>query len=124
MPNGWPKDVLSDVENLTEEKIDNISNEFLKHFKEGTLKTNGWPLAMPAYSVSKAALNAYTRILAKKYPSLCINAICPGFVKTDINYNTGILTPNEGAEATVSLALLPNGSPSGLFFFRSEEKPF
>jgi len=36
-------------------------------------------------------------------------------VKTDINYNTGILTPDEGAEAAVRLALLPEGSPSGLF---------
>jgi len=124
MRNGWPKEALSDVENLTEEKIDEILDEFLKDFKEGSLDTKGWPLAMSAYSVSKAALNAYTRILAKKYPSFCINAVCPGFVKTDINYNTGILTPDEGAEAAVRLALLPEGSPSGLFFVRSEEKPF
>ncbi|CAJ1950065.1 unnamed protein product [Sphenostylis stenocarpa] len=124
IPNGWPKEVLSDVENLTEEKIDDILNEFLKDFKEGTLETKGWPLALCAYTVSKAALNAYTRILAKKYPSFCINAVCPGYVKTDISHNTGFLTPDEGAEAAVRLALLPNGSPSGLFFFRSEEKPF
>jgi len=45
-------------------------------------------------------------------------------VKTDINYNTGFLTPDEGAEAAVRLALLPEGSPSGLFFSGSEEKPF
>lgn len=119
IPNGWPKEVLSDVENLTEEKIDDILNEFLKDFKEGSLETKGWPLA-----ISKAALNAYTRILAKKYPSFCINALCPGYVKTDINCNTGFLTPDEGAEAAVRLALLPDGSPSGHFFFRSEDKPF
>nr|KYP69421.1 (+)-neomenthol dehydrogenase [Cajanus cajan] len=124
IPNGWPKEALSDVENLTEEKIDEILNEFLKDFKEGSLETKGWPLAMPAYSVSKAALNAYTRVLAKKHPSFCINALCPGYVKTDINYNAGILTPDEGAEAAVRLALLPHGAPSGLFFFRTEEKPF
>ncbi|KAG5037023.1 hypothetical protein GLYMA_07G073900v4 [Glycine max] len=124
IPNGWPKEVLSDVENLTEEKIDDILNEFLKDFKEGSLETKGWPLAMPAYSVSKAALNAFTRILAKNYPSFYINALCPGYVKTDINSNTGFLTPDEGAEAAVRLALLPDGSPSGQFFFRGEEKPF
>ena len=32
IPNGWPKEVLSDVENLPEEKIDDILNEFLKDF--------------------------------------------------------------------------------------------
>ncbi|XP_027334292.1 (+)-neomenthol dehydrogenase-like [Abrus precatorius] len=124
IPNGWPKEVLSDVENLTEEKIDDILNEFLKDFKEGSLETKGWPLSMSAYSVSKAALNAYTRVLAKNYPSFCINAVCPGYVKTDINHNTGILTPDEGAEFAVRLALLPRGSPSGLYFLLSEEKPF
>ncbi|KAK7292632.1 hypothetical protein RJT34_15483 [Clitoria ternatea] len=124
IPNGWPKEVLSDVENLTEKKIDEILSEFLKDYKEGSLETKGWPLAIPAYSISKVALNAYTRVLAKKYPSFCINAICPGYVKTDINYNTGFLTPDEGAEPAVRLALLPQGSSSGLFFVRNEEKPF
>ncbi|KAK7349540.1 hypothetical protein VNO77_06984 [Canavalia gladiata] len=125
IPNGWPKEVLSDVENITEEKIDEILNEFLKDFKEDSLETKGWPLAIPAYTVSKAALNAYTRILAKKYPSFCINAVCPGYVKTDLNHNNGILSPDEAAEYAVKLALLPDdSSTSGRFFFRSEEKPF
>ncbi|XP_073227097.1 (+)-neomenthol dehydrogenase-like isoform X2 [Cicer arietinum] len=44
IPNGWPKEVLSDVENLTEEKIDQVLNEFLKDFKEGSLESKGWPL--------------------------------------------------------------------------------
>ncbi|XP_027336748.1 (+)-neomenthol dehydrogenase-like [Abrus precatorius] len=124
IPNGWPKEVLSDVENLTEGKIDEILNEFLKDSKEGSSENKGWPYALPTYCVSKAALNGYTRILAKKYPSFCINAVCPGYVKTDINFNTGYLTPDEGAEAAVRLALLPQGSPSGLFFSRSDEKSF
>ncbi|KAK7292634.1 hypothetical protein RJT34_15485 [Clitoria ternatea] len=125
LPNGWPKEVLSDVENLTEEKIDEVLSKFLKGSKEGSLEAKDWPLSMPiAYCVSKAAVNAYTRILAKKYPSFCINALCPGYVKTDINHNTGFLTTDEGAEAVVRLALLPHGSPSGLFFHRNEEKSF
>jgi (+)-neomenthol dehydrogenase len=45
-------------------------------------------------------------------------------VKTDINYNMGYLTLDEGAESILRLALLPDGGPSGLFFVRSEEKPF
>ncbi|XVF80025.1 hypothetical protein PTKIN_Ptkin15bG0037200 [Pterospermum kingtungense] len=122
--NEWAKSVLSDAENLTEQKVDEVLSEFMKDFKEGSLESKGWPPFMPAYRVSKAAMNAYTRILAKKYPNFCINSVCPGFVKTDINYNSGILTVEEGAEGPVRLALLPNGSPSGLFFDRTEETDF
>ena len=124
LPNEWAKGVLSDVESLTEEKLDEVLNQFLKDFKEGSLETKGWPLYPSAYTVSKAALNAYTRILAKKYPSFCVNAVCPGYVNTDINYNTGPLSVDEGAESVSRLALLPNGGPSGLFFVRSEVAPF
>ncbi|KAI4328763.1 hypothetical protein L6164_021095 [Bauhinia variegata] len=124
LPNGWAKEALNDVENLEEEKIDEISNQFLKDFKENALETKGWPAAMSAYIVSKAALNAYTRVLAKKHQSFCINAVVPGYVKTDMTYNTGTMTPDEGAEGAVRLALLPNASPSGLLFFKSQELSF
>ncbi|KAJ7951117.1 (+)-neomenthol dehydrogenase [Quillaja saponaria] len=124
IPNGRPREVLSDVENLTEEKLDEILSEFLKDFKEGSLENGGWPAFMSSYIVSKAALNCYTRILAKKYPSFCINAVCPGYVKTDMNHNTGQLSVDEGAEGPVRLALLPNGAPSGLFFSRNKAVSF
>lgn len=124
LPNRWAKGVLSDVESLTEEKVDGVLNQFLEDFKESLLETKGWPTVSPAYRVSKVALNAYTRILAKKYPSFCINAVCPGYVKTDLTYHTGHLTVDEGAESVVRVALLPSGGPSGLFFSRSEVAPF
>uniref|UniRef100_A0A803KZ56 Short-chain dehydrogenase/reductase n=1 Tax=Chenopodium quinoa TaxID=63459 RepID=A0A803KZ56_CHEQI len=107
-------------DNLTEEQVDDILNELLRDFKDGTFKEKGWPSTMTAYIVSKAALNAYTRILAKKYPSIIINCVCPGFVKTDINGNLGHLTVEEGGTSQVRLALVPHGSPSGLFFVRNE----
>ncbi|GKU96886.1 hypothetical protein SLEP1_g10068 [Rubroshorea leprosula] len=122
--NEWAKTILSDAENLTEERVDEVLNKYLKDFKEGSLGAQGWPAFMSAYTLSKAAMNAYTRILAKKHPSFCINCVCPGFVKTDINYNTGVLTVEEGAQGPVRLALLPNGAPSGLFFNRLEESEF
>ncbi|XVE77093.1 hypothetical protein DITRI_Ditri13aG0034500 [Diplodiscus trichospermus] len=122
--NEWAKAVLSDAENLTEEKVDEVLSEYMKDFKEGSLEAKGWPAFMSTYILSKAAMNAYTRILAKKYPNFCINCVCPGFVKTDVNYNTGILTVEEGAASPVRLALLPNGGPSGLFFVRTAESDF
>ncbi|XP_020218533.1 (+)-neomenthol dehydrogenase [Cajanus cajan] len=124
IPSEWVRGVLSDAESLTEEKVDEVLNQFLKDFKEGSLETKGWPQSFSAYIVSKAAMSAYTRVLAKKYPSFCINAVCPGYVKTDLNYNTGYFTVDEGAQSIVRLALLPNGGPSGLFFSRNEVAPF
>ncbi|KAG8391787.1 hypothetical protein BUALT_Bualt01G0223300 [Buddleja alternifolia] len=124
IPNEWAKGILSDVENLTEERIDQVLNEFLKDFKEGSIEAKGWPQYFGAYILSKAAMNAYTRILAKKYPNFLINCVCPGYVKTDINHNTGILTVEEGAESPVRLALLPDDGPSGLFFVRKEVSSF
>ncbi|XP_022733902.1 (+)-neomenthol dehydrogenase-like [Durio zibethinus] len=122
--NEWAKAVLSDAEKLTEQKVDEVLSEYKKDFEEGSLESKGWPAFMSTYTLSKAAMNAYTRILAKKYPNFCINCVCPGFVKTDINFNSGILTIEEGAEGPVRLALLPNDGPSGLFFFRMEESEF
>ncbi|KAG5008319.1 hypothetical protein JHK82_026244 [Glycine max] len=116
IPNEWARTMLSDIENLTREKIDGVLEEFQKDFKEGSLEIKGWPAFASAYTMSKAALNAYTRIMAKKYPRFHINSVCPGFVKTDMNNNTGQLSIDEGAETPVLLALLPNGGPSGCFF--------
>ncbi|KAM1161478.1 hypothetical protein TB2_000574 [Malus domestica] len=123
-PNGWPKEVLSDAETLTEERIDSVLSGFLEDSKRGLQDIKIWPPVFPPYTVSKAALNAYTRILAKKYPNFCINCGSPGFVKTDMSFNAGILTIDEGAESIVRLALLPNGGSTGLYFSRKEVAPF
>ncbi|XP_059651451.1 (+)-neomenthol dehydrogenase-like isoform X1 [Cornus florida] len=124
IPNEWAKGVFSDGESLTEERVDEVLNEFLKDFKEGCIEAKSWPPSLSAYIVSKAAMNAYTRIVAKKYPNIIINCVCPGYVKTDINFNTGVLSVEEGAQSAVRLALLPDGDPSGLFFFRNEVDTF
>ncbi|XP_050873387.1 (+)-neomenthol dehydrogenase isoform X8 [Lathyrus oleraceus] len=117
--NEWAKGVFSDVDNLTEERIDEVLKEFLKDFEQGSIERNGWPKYTSAYIVAKASMNAYTRIIAKKYPHFCINCVCPGYVKTDITANTGFFTAEEGASHPVRLALLPNGSPSGLYYIRN-----
>lgn len=122
--NEWAKGALNDIENLTEERIDEVLNEFLKDLKEGSLEAKGWPQFFAAYVVSKAAMNAYTRFLAKKYPGIRINCVCPGSVKTDLNHNTGVLTVEEGAESPVRVALLADDEPSGLFFVRKEVSSF
>ncbi|CAL5398057.1 unnamed protein product [Camellia sinensis] len=124
IPSEWAKGVLNDAESLTEERIDEVLNKFLKDFKEGLLESKGWPTLLSAYTLSKAAMNAYTRFLAKKYPTFRINCVCPGYVKTDINNNNGILSIEQGAECPVKLALLPDEGPSGLFFVCNELSSF
>ncbi|XP_073002563.1 short-chain dehydrogenase/reductase 2b-like isoform X1 [Typha latifolia] len=114
------KQQLSDINALTEERLDEILKSFLKDFKEDLLEAHGWPTVASAYKVSKVLINSYTRILSKSYPNLCINCVSPGFVKTELNWNTGILTVEEGAKGPVMLALLPHNSYSGLFFEQTE----
>ena len=116
--------MLNDAENLTEERVEEVINKFLKDHKEGSPETKGWPTVFAAYKVSKASINAYTRIMAKKYPNFLMNCVCPGFVKSDLNNNIGIYSVEEGAACSVKLALLPNAGPSGLFFDRNEVSSF
>jgi (+)-neomenthol dehydrogenase len=115
---------LGDIETLTEEKVDAVLRRFLHDLKENALEINGWTLMLPAYSISKQTLNAYTRILAKKYPNMCINCVHPGYVKTDLNWNTGIMTLEEGARGSVMLSLLPDGGPTGHYFDRTQVAEF
>ncbi|TYI50721.1 hypothetical protein E1A91_D12G122000v1 [Gossypium mustelinum] len=120
----WCQNILGDAENLTEDKVDQVLRIFMNDFKEDSLEAKGWPTLLATYSISKAAMNGYARVLAKKYPSFQINCVCPGSVKTDINYNTGLLPVEEGAESAVRLVLLPNNGPSGHFFVRMAQSEF
>ena len=90
---------------------------FLKDFENGQLEPHGWPTkgGFPAYKVSKALLNAYSRIIAKKHPTLCVNCVHPGFVSTDINFHNGDLTVEEGARGALVLALIPKGGMTGAY---------
>ncbi|KAJ9706660.1 hypothetical protein PVL29_001907 [Vitis rotundifolia] len=58
---------LENVGELTEEKLEKILQRFLRDFKEDKLGTNGWPVIASACKVSKATVNAYTRIIARKF---------------------------------------------------------
>ncbi|KAI3985348.1 hypothetical protein MKX01_033662 [Papaver californicum] len=117
-------EILNDGDGLKEESLDETVNMFLKDFKEDCVETQGWPAYLPAYTISKLCLNAYTRILAREFPTFRINCVSPGWVKTDICYNSGVLTTTEGAERVIKLALVPDNGPSGLFFTNKEVTPF
>jgi NAD(P)-dependent dehydrogenase (short-subunit alcohol dehydrogenase family) len=82
----------------------------------GVAEMGGWS---PGYRVSKAALNAMTRILATelKDEGFLVNSACPGFVATDMGGPFGAKKPVEdGAAGVVWLATLPDDGPTGGFF--------
>ena len=99
---------------------------FVEDLEGGTVEARGWWPAgfSPAYMVSKATLNAYSRILARKHPALRVNCVHPGFVKTDMTVNFGMLTPEEGGSRVVAVALLPAGWPTGAYFEERQQAPF
>jgi NAD(P)-dependent dehydrogenase (short-subunit alcohol dehydrogenase family) len=71
----------------------------------------------PGYSASKTALNAITLAMAVELEpqGIKVNAVSPGFVKTNLNGYAGTLTVEEGAREPLRLALLGPDGPTGTF---------
>ena len=71
-----------------------------------------------AYRLSKTALNALTRILAAELQDspVLVNAMCPGWVKTEMGGAQAPRSVEQGADTAVWLATLPDDGPRGLFF--------
>jgi len=79
----------------------------------------------PAFSVSKAALNALTRTLAGELyrDGILVNAVCPGPVTTDGARSSG-RSAAQGAASVVWAVTLPNGGPTGTFTRDGRELPW
>jgi NAD(P)-dependent dehydrogenase (short-subunit alcohol dehydrogenase family) len=80
-----------------------------------------WELAgrsAPAYSASKTALNALTVHLAAllRGSRIKVNAVCPGYVATDLNAHRGRRSVEQGARIALRMAILPEDGPTGGFF--------
>ncbi|MFW1064907.1 SDR family NAD(P)-dependent oxidoreductase [Vibrio parahaemolyticus] len=70
-----------------------------------------------AYSISKATLNAITKVASRSFPSsVKINAMCPGWVRTRMGGNAATRAPEEVAETIIWLATLDSNGPNGQFF--------
>ncbi|HEY3501790.1 MAG TPA: SDR family NAD(P)-dependent oxidoreductase [Actinocatenispora sp.] len=90
-------------------RIVNVSSE------AGSLASMGG--GTPAYTVSKVALNALTRMLAAELrrDRILVNAVCPGWVDTDMG-GPGGRPVAAGAASVVWAATLPDDGPTGGFF--------
>lgn len=99
-------------------RIVNVSSQWgaMSHIEGG----------QPAYRISKVALNALTLMLADELrdANIQVNAMHPGWVRTQMGGNRAPVSPEEGAETAVWLALQPENGPTGKFFLERKEIPW
>jgi NAD(P)-dependent dehydrogenase (short-subunit alcohol dehydrogenase family) len=81
---------------------------------------------VPAYNVSKSAVNAWTVQLAYELrgSTIKVNTIHPGYVKTDMNKGEGEIDIPQGAKTSVELALIGADGPNGGYFHLGQTLPW
>lgn len=85
----------------------------------GSGQINDLDMSTPFYSISKTALNALTRVIAnevRRNTDIKVNAMCPGWVRTDMGGMNADRSVEEGADTAIWLATLPSNGPSSGFF--------
>ena len=86
---------------------------------------NSWP-GTPAYAITKAGLNMLTVKMAVDMADagILVNAVCPGWVRTEMGGEEAPLSVAEGARGIVWAATVPDGGPTGGFFQHGEPVPW
>ena len=91
----------------------NVSSGLASLSRVATPGAPGHAYAGVAYPASKAALNMVTVQYAKAFPAVRVNAVEPGFTRTDLNGNTGRQTVEQGARVIVRMAQVTTDGPTG-----------
>jgi NAD(P)-dependent dehydrogenase (short-subunit alcohol dehydrogenase family) len=94
----------------------NVSSGLASITRVSTHGTPAYAYQGVAYPASKAAVNMITVQYAKALPNMRINAVEPGFTKTDLNWNTGRQTVEQGAEVIARVAQIGPDDPTGRYF--------
>jgi NAD(P)-dependent dehydrogenase (short-subunit alcohol dehydrogenase family) len=81
---------------------------------------------LPAYNVSKSAVNAYTVQLAYelKDSKIKVNAAHPGWVKTELGGEGAPMEITDGAKTSVALATIGADGPNGAYMHMGETLPW
>jgi NAD(P)-dependent dehydrogenase (short-subunit alcohol dehydrogenase family) len=98
------------LEKSSDARIINVSS--------GMGELNSLTTTATSYSLSKLALNGATIMLSQslKPKNIAINAMCPGWVRTDMGGNSAPRSPEEGADTAIWLATEASHSESGKFW--------
>ncbi|XP_066284357.1 carbonyl reductase [NADPH] 1-like isoform X2 [Branchiostoma lanceolatum] len=109
-------------EQLTEEELVQMMEQFVSDVKSGVHEEKGWEMELLAYRVSKMGVTALSMVLQRQFDAtpgadVVVNAVCPGWVKTDMGGASAGRSVEKGAETPLYLALLPPNvsSPRGKF---------
>ena len=99
-----------------------LVEEGVRAAEAGRLAAEGFP--RDSYGFSKASLNALARVLAAEHPGWRVNAVCPGWVRTDMGGRGAPRSVEEGASGVVWAATLAPDGPTGGFFRDGRRIPF
>lgn len=102
----------------------NVSSGLASLTRMSTPGAAGFDYPGVAYPASKTAVNMLTVQYAKQFPTMRINAVEPGFTKTDLNRNTGTHTVEHSAAIIVRMALLNPDGPTGGYFDAEGQLPW
>jgi len=107
------REMLADTD-LTEKNLDSLMKQFETLAGQGGWNAAGWPNC--AYTVSKVAVNAYTRVLQTRFTKegngVIVNSIHPGTKHSKIHQASNI-SMEDGAYAVANLACVPDKGPKG-----------
>ncbi|XP_055331327.1 carbonyl reductase [NADPH] 3-like [Paramacrobiotus metropolitanus] len=101
------------ADDLTILELEKMVQDYIRTAEDNKLENSGYPGAFGPYAFSKILVTALTRVQQRmfdrqnKNQDIVVNAVCPGFVATDMNQHQGFKTIEQGADSPVYLALLP-----------------
>ncbi|XP_077283701.1 carbonyl reductase [NADPH] 1-like [Arctopsyche grandis] len=101
--------------NLTVDELTRLMDDFIRSIRSGNNIKDGW--GDDPYKISKVAIAALTFIQQRELinTNVKVNCINPGYVNTDMTRHMGVLTPDQGAEVAVYVALDAPNSLKGSF---------
>lgn len=100
---------------LERDALVELMHRFVRDVEAGRHAQEGWPSS--AYRVSKIGMNALTRILARTLAArrIRVNAVCPGWVRTDLGGPSADRSVEEGARSIVWAVELTDDTTGGFF---------